>query len=80
MQSVGTTVRALYNTLMAMDYLLHHLEVRRKQPGPTTHFDAAINVGWLKLRKYYQITDLVLSYIIAVFLNPHYCNIWFEEY
>ena len=80
MQSVGTAPGALHNTLMAMDYLLHHLEVRRKQPSPTTHFDAAINVGWLKLRKYYQITDLVPSYIMAVFLNPHYCNVWFEEH
>jgi hypothetical protein len=33
---------------------------------------AYLNVGWLKLRKYYQKTDLTPLYIMAVFLNPHY--------
>jgi hypothetical protein len=32
-QSVGTTASALHNTLTSMDYLLHHLEERRSQPG-----------------------------------------------
>ncbi|KAM0706163.1 hypothetical protein Q7P35_006712 [Cladosporium inversicolor] len=62
-----------------MDYLLHHLETRRKQPG-SKHFMASLNVGWLKLRKYYQVTDLNPSYIMAVFLNPHYRDVWFEDH
>ena len=78
-QSVGTTAGALHNTLTSMEYLLHHLETRRQQPS-SKHFIASLNVGWLKLRKYYQITDLNLSYIMAVFLNPHYCNVWFEDH
>lgn len=78
-QSVGTTAGALHNTLTSMDYLLHHLETTRAHSS-TTHYNACINVSWLKLRKYYQITNLNLAYIIAVFLNPHYCNVWFEEH
>jgi hypothetical protein len=70
-QSVGTTARSLYNTLTSIDYLLHHLEYVRSQPS-SKHFIVSLNVGWLKLRKYYKITDLNPAYIIAVFLNPHY--------
>jgi hypothetical protein len=28
-----------------------------------------LNVGWIKLRKYYQKTDLTPAYIMAVFLQ-----------
>jgi hypothetical protein len=78
-QSVGTNTGALHNTLTSMDYLLHHLETRRSQPG-TRHFIASLNVRWMKLRKYYQKTDLTPAYIMAVFLNPHYRYGWFEEH
>jgi hypothetical protein len=78
-QSVGTTAGALHSTLTSMDYLLYHLETRRKQPG-SKYFMVSLNVGWLKLRKYYQITDLNPSYIMAVFLNPHHCDVWFEDH
>jgi hypothetical protein len=78
-QSVGTTAGALHNTLTSMDYLLHHLKERRSQPG-STFFMASLNVGWLKLKKYYEHTDLNPAYIMAVFLNPHYRQIWFEEH
>jgi hypothetical protein len=78
-QSVGTTAGALHNTLTSMDYLMHHLETRRSQPG-SIHFMASLNLGWLKLRKYYQITDLNPAYIMAVFLNPHYRLSWFQDH
>jgi hypothetical protein len=78
-QSIGTTAGALHNTLTSMDYLLHHLEERRSQPG-SPFFMACLNVGWLKLKKYYAVTDLNPAYILAVFLNPHYRQIWFEEH
>jgi hypothetical protein len=78
-QSVGTNAGALHNTLTSMDYLLHHLETRRSQPS-TRHFMASLNVGWMKLRKYYCKTDLTLAYIMAVFLNLHYKYGWFEEH
>ena len=78
-QSVGTGARALHNTLTSMDYLLYHLETRRKEPG-SKYFMASLNVGWLKLRKYYEVTDLNPAYIMAVFLNPHYRQIWFEDH
>jgi hypothetical protein len=78
-QTVGTMAGALHNTLTSMDYLLDHLETRRSQPG-SKHFIASLNVGWLKLRKYYQITDLNPSYIMAVFLNPHQRQSWFEDH
>jgi hypothetical protein len=41
---------------------------------------ACLNLGWLKIKKYYEITDLNPAYIMAVFLNPHYRQIWFEEH
>jgi hypothetical protein len=41
---------------------------------------ACLNVGWKKLKKYYEITDLNPSYIMAVFLNPHYRQLWFEDH
>jgi hypothetical protein len=78
-QSVGTQAGALHNTLTSMDYLLTHLETRRTQPG-SSHFMACLNLGWKKLQKYYQITDLNPSYIMAVFLNPHYRQMWFEDH
>ena len=78
-QSVGTSAGALHNTLTSMDYLLHYLEERRSQPG-SLFFMACLNVGWLKLKKYYEITDLNPAYIMAVFLNPHYRQVWFEEH
>jgi hypothetical protein len=34
----------------------------------------------MKLKKYYGITDLNPAYIMAVFLNPHYRQVWFEEH
>jgi hypothetical protein len=43
-QSVSTTAGALHNTLTSMDYLLYHLETRRKQPG-SKHFIASLNVS-----------------------------------
>jgi hypothetical protein len=77
-QSVGTNAGALYNMLTSMDYLLHCLKTRRSQPG-ISYFIAYLNVRWIKLRKYYQKTDLTLAYIMAMFLNPHYKYGWFEE-
>ncbi|KAM0708844.1 hypothetical protein Q7P35_005497 [Cladosporium inversicolor] len=78
-QSVGTTAGALHNTLTSMDYLLHHFETRRKQPG-SKHFIASLNVCWTKLRKYYQATDLNPFYIMAVFLNPYHRDFWLEDH
>jgi hypothetical protein len=77
-QSVGTSAGALHNTLTSMDYLLTHIETRRSQPG-SRHFMASFNVGWKKLQKYYKITDLNSSYIMAVFLNPHLRS-WFKDH
>jgi hypothetical protein len=78
-QSVRTNTGVLHNTLTLMDYLLTHLETRRNQPG-SAHFMACLNDGWKKLKKYYEITDLNPSYIMVVFLNPHYRQLWFEDH
>jgi hypothetical protein len=40
---------------------------------------ASLNVGWIKLHKYYQKTHLTPAYIMAVLLNPYYKYGWFEE-
>jgi hypothetical protein len=78
-QSVGTTAGALHNTLTTMDYLLTHLETRRNQPG-SAHFMASLNTGWKKLKKYYELSDHNPAYLMAVFLNPHYRQHWFEDH
>lgn len=78
-QSVGSTAGALHNTLTSMEYLLQHLETRRAQPN-TKYYNACLNAGWLKLRKYYQLSDLNPAYIMAVFLNPHHRDVWFEDH
>jgi hypothetical protein len=62
-----------------MDYLLTHLETRRNQPG-SAHFIASLNTGWKKLKKYYELSDVNPAYILAVFLNPHYRQHWFEDH
>jgi hypothetical protein len=64
-QSVGTTAGVLHNTLTSMDYLLSQFETRRSQPG-TKHFMASLNVGWLKLKKYYAKTDLNPAYLMTI--------------
>jgi len=76
-QSVGTTARALHNTLTIMDYLLTHLETRRNQPG-SAHFMACLSTGWKKLKKYYELSDFNPAYIMVVFLNPHFRYLWFK--
>jgi hypothetical protein len=78
-QSVDTAAGALYNTLTSMDYLLYQLETRRAQPS-SRHFMTCLNVGWLKLKKYYSKTDPNPAYIMAVFLNPHYRQRWFKHH
>jgi hypothetical protein len=77
-QSVGTTAGALHNTLTTMDYLLTHLETRRNQPG-SAHFMASLITGWKKLKNYYELSDHNPAYLMAVFLNPHYRQHWFED-
>ncbi|GAB7323586.1 hypothetical protein MBLNU13_g07080t1 [Cladosporium sp. NU13] len=62
-----------------MNDLLTHLETRRNQPG-SRHFMVCLNIGWKKLKKYYAKTDLNSSYIMVMFLNPHYRHSWFEEH
>jgi hypothetical protein len=61
-----------------MDYLPYRFVTHKSQPG-STHFIASLNVGWLKLKKYYEITDLNPAYITAVFPSPHYRHILFED-
>ena len=39
---------------------------------PTHAIAIAVNNAWVKLNKYYELTDRALAYIAAVVINPQY--------
>lgn len=72
---------SLFEGLQAMDFLLTKLEElkKRHQYKEDTHIKAAINLGWKKLNKYYELSDLTPAYRAAVALHPHFKLRWFRE-
>lgn len=73
---------ALHEVLTLMDWLLTHLEAAKTSETYTNavHFKTSVNLGWIKLDRYYLKTDLNPAYIMAVFLHPHYKQHWFEAH
>ena len=45
---------------------------------PNTHFKAAINLGWKKLDKYYNLSDTTPAYRAAIIVHPAKKMAWFE--
>jgi len=36
----------------------------------TKHYNTSINTAWLKLKKYFKLTDFSPLYVIAIVLHP----------
>src|SRR3954462_14461473 len=56
-----------------MDWLLNKLEDLKFQYAhhEEVHFRNNLNQAWLKLEKYYRLTDESPAYLAAIVLHPH---------
>jgi hypothetical protein len=72
---------SLFESLQTIDWLLTKLEGLKRQHEhlPTSHFKASINLGWKKLNKYYELSDLTPHYRAAIAIHPHFKMRWFQK-
>ena len=70
---------ALWQTLSTTEWLLSKFEELKRQPF-SEYFHICINLGWKKLNKYYELSDILPAYSIAVFLHPSHKMAWFKKY
>ena len=72
---------SLWQSLPAIDYLITKLETLKVKHTylPNTHFKAAINLGWKKLDKYYNLSDSTPAYRAAIVVHPAKKMAWFEN-
>jgi len=72
---------SLYESLTGIDYLMSKLEELKEQHIhlPSSHFKASINLGWKKLDKYYELSDLTPAYRAAIVVHPVFKMKWFES-
>ena len=72
---------SLFESLQTIDWLLTKLEGLKRQHEhlPTSHFKASINLGWKKLNKYYELSDLTPHYRAAIAIHPHFTMRWFQK-
>jgi hypothetical protein len=72
---------SLYESLTGIDYLMTKLEELKEQHIhlPSSHFKASINLGWKKLDKYYELSDLTPAYRAAIVVHPVFKMKWFES-
>ena len=63
---------ALWEIFLAMDILLNHLESAKVEYEFSEHMPlkACINNAWIKLDKYYNMTELSSVYVAALVLYP----------
>jgi hypothetical protein len=63
---------AIWDVLPIMDALLENLEELKTQykNHPEKHFCNNINQDWLKLDKYYKLTDKSPAYLATIVLHP----------
>jgi hypothetical protein len=73
---------ALWQNLSAIDYLMSHMERQKALliHQEDTHFKACVNLGWKKLNKYYELSDLTYAYRASIYLNPSLKNEWFVKH
>jgi hypothetical protein len=45
---------------------------------PDSHFKASINLGWMKLDKYYTLSDKTPAYRAAIAIHPSMKMKWFD--
>ena len=72
---------AIWEVLETMDFLSLKLEreARRVQDEPDSHYRTCVDMGWLKLQKYYKLTDETPVYRAAIVLHPAHKEAYFEE-
>lgn len=72
---------SLFENLQAIDYLLTELETLKRdhQYQPSSHYKACINLGWKKLNKYYELSDVTPAYRAAIAVHPCFKMRWFEK-
>ena len=56
--------------LSAIDLLLSHYELFKESYSDDNILSAILNAGWRKLDKYYSLSDITLTYVTAIVLNP----------
>ena len=70
---------ALWQSLSVLDWLLSTLE-GLKRTLPSGHLKACVNLGWIKLDKYYSLSDGTAAYRLAIFFHPCFKRRWFERH
>jgi hypothetical protein len=60
---------SISDVLLAMDYLLHHIETSR-EATTVPHLAMMMETAWAKLPDYYEMTVDSLVYSTATVLNP----------
>lgn len=68
---------ALWEVLPVFNRLFNHLKERQDEVTAephlfTDHYQHALNAGFIKMSKYYELTDETRLYRIAIALHPEY--------
>ena len=73
---------ALQEWLPAVDFLLHYLEIKKKEQEfkEDTYFKAYVELGQAKLDKYYNLSNDTLAYRVAIALHPIKKLKWFQKH
>lgn len=76
----------LWRVLHGMNYMYEVLEKAQKEvnePGTnlerTEHYNTGINAAWMKLEKYFKLTDSSPLYVAAIILHPAWRFEYFED-
>jgi hypothetical protein len=72
---------ALYDVLPGFDHLLNHLERSKEMlmEKGDTRLAMCVNLAWMKLDKYYKLTDDSAVYLVAAVLDPRLKMAYFEQ-
>jgi hypothetical protein len=62
-----------------MEWVLEHFERGKVDYAEDLFLSPCINMGWMKLNKYYALTDKSPAYVSAVVLDPAQKWSYFEE-
>ena len=66
--------------LPTMDYAMGHLEACKTKYADNEFMKKGIDAAWLKLEKYYELTDDTPVYVVATVLNPMNKWAYFEQH
>jgi hypothetical protein len=53
-----------------MEWVLEHFEQGKVDYAKDPFLSPYINIGWMKLNKYYALTDKSPAYVSAIVLDP----------